>query len=76
MSISRVLKVTGHRTQPTPTWHLGVMGYSVRVLKAKPKSVVRLSTGSERTFRRISDPANAHLFSAEAALKAFAEVQI
>jgi hypothetical protein len=75
MSISRVLKVTGHRTQSMPTWHSGVMGYSVRVLKAKPKAVVRLSAGSERTFRKISEATNAHLFTAEAALQAFADVQ-
>lgn len=76
MSITRVLKVAGHRTQSMPTWHSGSMGYSVRVLKVKPKTVVRLSAGAECTFRKISDPANAHLFSAEAALQAFADVQI
>ncbi len=51
-------------------------GYSVRVLKSRPKDVVRIGTESARTFRKISDPANAHLFSAEAALEAFSDVKI
>jgi hypothetical protein len=76
MSISRVLKVADHPAPSVPARHSSVTGYSVRVLKIKPKAVVRLSTGSEHTFRKISDPANAHLFSAEAALEAFADVQV
>ncbi|WP_304305868.1 hypothetical protein [Pseudacidovorax intermedius] len=72
----RILNVGTHRMQLMPTLRAGRVGYSVRVLKAKPRSVVRLSAASESTFRKISDPANAHLFTAEAALAAFADIDV
>lgn len=60
----------------TPTLHSGVTGYSVRVLKAKTKSFVHVSASSKRIFHKISDPAHAQLFSAEAALDAFDDVKL
>ena len=36
----------------------------------------QLSDETRSTFAAISDPANAHLFTVEAALKAFAHVKI
>ena len=52
------------------------VSYSVRLLKIKPRSVVRVAPQTEQTFRAISDPANARLFTAEAALAALANVEI
>lgn len=49
-------------------------GYAVRVLKAKPRAVVRISEQTAATFSAISDPANANRFSVDAALAAFADV--
>lgn len=72
----RVLNVGPHRMPLMPTLRAGRQGYSVRLLKAKPRSVVRLSAASERTFRKVSDPANAHLFTAEAALAAFVDIEV
>lgn len=71
----RVL-VGSHRMQLSPTLKSGRLGYAVRVLKAKQRSVVRLAPETEQTFRAISDPANAHLFTADAAHAAFADVDI
>lgn len=48
-----------------------------------PKKVVRsrvaipkISEKTRRTFEMISDPKNAHLFTVDAALKAFAHIKI
>jgi hypothetical protein len=75
MSIVRLIRAGGS-THLTPTFRAGAVNYSVRLLKAKPKGVVRVSPATEEAFRKISDPGNAHLFTAEAALEAFADVQV
>lgn len=53
-------------------------GGAVRTLRhgraAEPRP--KISEQSLRTFRKISDPGNAHLFSLEAALEAFAHVEV
>lgn len=56
----------------------GMLGGDVRVFRKVariPKKPV-LSEQTRRTFEFISDPANAHLFTKEAARKAFAHVKV
>ena len=48
----------------------------MRVLKKQPQAVVRISEQTVSTFRKISDPANARLFTAAAALEAFADIEV
>ncbi|MDP9919041.1 hypothetical protein J2W24_004710 [Variovorax boronicumulans] len=67
--------VVHHKGRPAPTLRAARQGYSVRVLKRPPQAVVRVSEQTAKTFRKISDPANASLFTAEAALKAFAHIK-
>ncbi len=62
------------RFQPQTVQRARAGGYSVRPLKGRRSPVVRLSEATERTFRAISDPKNAHLFSKEAAFAAFAHL--
>lgn len=56
----------------------GRLGGDVRVFRkaARVHKKPVLSEQTRRTFEFISDPANAHLFTADAALKAFAHVKI
>jgi hypothetical protein len=55
----------------------GLMGGDVRVLKAKrAHAVPKVSEKTRRTFEAISDPKNAHLFTVEASLKAFAHIKV
>ncbi|WP_148279949.1 hypothetical protein [Acidovorax sp. KKS102] len=60
-------------------------GGEVRVFKSakSPKKVnpslvpiPKLSEKTRRTFEAISDPKNAHLFTVEASLKAFAHIEV
>ena len=53
----------------------GLPGGSVRTL-SKRKAAPVMSEQTRRTFQMISAPENAHLFTAQAALKAFATVKI
>lgn len=76
MTIHVLNSAGGRGTQPVTARSPRRVGYSVRVLKPKPRSVVRLAPETERTFRAISDLANAHLFTAEAALAALANVTV
>jgi hypothetical protein len=63
-------------THPSPRLRAPRVSYAVRVLKARPRSVVRLSPETVETFKAISHPANAHLFTVDSALQAFAHVEI
>lgn len=56
----------------------GMLGGDVRVFRkvARVHKEPVLSEQTRRTFEFISDPANAHLFTKEAARKAFAHVKI
>jgi len=76
MTIHVLHSAGGLGAQPVTTRSTRRVGYSVRLLKPKSRSVVRLAPETERTFRAISDPANAHLFTAEAALAALAHVTV
>lgn len=55
----------------------GMMGGDVRVLKAKRvHAAPKVSEKTRRTFHAISDPKNAHLFTVDASLKAFAHIEV
>lgn len=56
----------------------GRLGGDVRVFRRVTKVVGKpvLSEQTRRTFEAISNPANAHLFTKEAARKAFAHIKI
>lgn len=56
----------------------GLLGGDVRVFRKVPRVSKKpvLSEQTRRTFEFISDPANAHRFTKEAALKAFAHVKV
>ncbi len=56
----------------------GLSGGAVRTLVGRKlaRTTPVLSAETRRTFEFISDPANAHLFSKEAARKAFAHVKV
>jgi len=79
MSIN-VLHVGGRGAVPAPARKVrrgGTAGYSVRPLKIKPpRPALAISPEDKALFSAISDPANARLFSAEAASAAFAGVEI
>lgn len=55
-------------------------GYSVRPLASKRKQVLVIDTAIKgqavRAFQKISDPANARLFSAQTALDDFADIEV
>lgn len=71
--MSTAVVILGRNEGPlTLKLRAGRVSYSVRPLKKRPQSVVRLSSETERTFNAISDPQNAHRFSADAAFEAFA----
>jgi NMD protein affecting ribosome stability and mRNA decay len=69
-----VVTVTALKKHLTPTRRAARASYAVRVLKKRPQAVVRVSDQTYNTFRKIADPANAHLFTAESALDAFAHI--
>jgi hypothetical protein len=71
-----VVTVTHRHKILTPTLRAARASYSVRVLKKQPQAVVRISEQTVSTFRKISDPANARLFTAAAALQAFADIEV
>ncbi len=51
------------------------VGGQVRILKGRATAVKpKISEKTRRTFRAISDPDNAHLFTLDAALAAFSHV--
>lgn len=54
----------------------GTGGYAVRPLMKVKREEPQLSEETRSTFEAISDPANAHLFTVAAALKALAHVKI
>jgi len=62
--------------RPQPIMRIGRVGYSVKPLASRARAVTVISDPTMRVFRKISDPRNAHLFSVEAALEAFADVEI
>ncbi|MBJ2155291.1 hypothetical protein [Variovorax sp. IB41] len=67
--------VVHHKGRPAATLRAARLGYSVRVLKRPPQAVVRISEQTASTFRKISDPKNASLFTVEAAFKAFGHIK-
>jgi hypothetical protein len=71
----RVLNVAS-RHALTPTLRAGRLSFGVRLLKTKPRAIVRLSSETQSTFAQISDPANARLFTAEAALAALDDLDV
>lgn len=53
----------------------GTGGYAVRPLQKARREAAKLSQKTRKTFEAISDPANAHLFTTQAALKAFRHIK-
>ena len=56
----------------------GLLGGDVRVFRKVTRATKNpvLSEQTRQTFEFISDPANAHLFTKEAARKAFAHIKV
>lgn len=76
MTAEAVTSFVPSRKHPKTMLKVTWSGYSVRPLQGQRHAGVRLSEVTERTFSGISDPANAHLFSVESALKAFAHIKV
>lgn len=72
------MTTTAHTYQSVRPASSGLSGGAVRTLvgRKQARSTLVLSAETRRTFEFISDPANSHLFSKEAARKAFAHVKV